>query len=216
MSIKSAFAVPFAKFIQKKVYRWAKSPVKTQKKVFKNLISVGKNTVFGRDHGFESIRTYNDFKAKVPISDYEGLRVYIERVLAGESDVLWEGKPLYFAKTSGTTSGVKYIPITKASMPTHIKSARNALLMYIAQTGDASFLNGKMIFLQGSPILESKNGINIGRLSGIVAHYVPKYLLNNRLPSWNTNCIEDWEKKVVAIIEELLFFPNLQYNWYSN
>jgi len=202
MSIKSAFAIPFAKFIQKKVYRWAENPIKTQKKVFENLVAVGKNTAFGRDHGFESIRTYEAFKAKVPIVDYEGLRGYIERVVAGERDVLWKGKPLYFAKTSGTTSGVKYIPITKESMPTHTRSAKNAILMYIAQTGDASFLDGKMIFLQGSPILKNKNGVDIGRLSGIVAHYVPKYMLKNTLPSWETNCIEDWETKVAAIIEE--------------
>lgn len=202
MSIKAAFAIPFAKFIQKKVNKWANAPFETQEKVFKNLISQAKNTAFGKDHGFGSIRNYEDFKARVPVVDYEGLRHYVDRVVEGESDVLWKGKPLYFAKTSGTTSGAKYIPITKESMPTHVKSARNALLLYIAQTGDASFVNGKMIFLQGSPVLEDKNGIHLGRLSGIVAHYVPKYLLKNRLPSWETNCIEDWDTKVNAIVEE--------------
>ncbi len=202
MSIKAAFAIPFAKFIHKKVNKWANAPFETQEKVFKNLISQAKNTAFGKDHGFGSIRNYEDFKARVPVVDYEGLRHYVDRVVEGESDVLWKGKPLYFAKTSGTTSGAKYIPITKESMPTHVKSARNALLLYIAQTGDASFVNGKMIFLQGSPVLEDKNGIHLGRLSGIVAHYVPKYLLKNRLPSWETNCIEDWDTKVNAIVEE--------------
>ena len=202
MSIKATFAIPFAKFIQKKVNKWANTPFKTQEKVFKDLVSQAKNTAFGKDHGFDSIRNYDDFKARVPVVDYEGLRHYVDRVVEGESDVLWKGKPLYFAKTSGTTSGAKYIPITKESMPTHIKSARNALLLYIAQTGDASFVNGKMIFLQGSPVLQDKNGIHLGRLSGIVAHYVPKYLLKNRLPSWETNCIEDWDTKVNAIVEE--------------
>ena len=202
MSIKAAFAIPFAKFIQKKVNKWANAPFETQEKVFKNLISQAKNTAFGKDHGFGSIRNYEDYKARVPVVDYEGLRHYVDRVVEGENDVLWKGKPLYFAKTSGTTSGAKYIPITKESMPTHVKSARNALLLYIAQTGDASFVNGKMIFLQGSPLLEDKNGIHLGRLSGIVAHYVPKYLLKNRLPSWETNCIEDWDTKVNAIVEE--------------
>jgi len=140
----------------------------------------------------------------VPVVEYEALRPYVERVIAGENDVLWKGRPLYFAKTSGTTSGAKYIPITKESMPTHIKSARNAMLLYIAETGDTSFVDGKMIFLQGSPILEDQKGIKLGRLSGIVAHYVPKYLLKNRLPSWETNCIQDWETKVDAIVEETL------------
>lgn len=204
MSVKSVFAIPFAKQVRKRVYKWANNPVKTQDKVFKKLISKAKNTAFGKDHNFTSIKTYEDFKAKVKVSDYEGLRSYVDRVVAGEKDVLWKGKPIYFAKTSGTTSGAKYIPITKDSMPTHIKAARNALLLYMAEKNDASFVNGKMIFLQGSPVLEDKNGVQLGRLSGIVAHYVPGYLQKNRLPSWETNCIEDWDTKVDAIVEETI------------
>ncbi|MGK0324737.1 MAG: phenylacetate-coenzyme A ligase PaaK-like adenylate-forming protein [Polaribacter sp.] len=204
MSIKSIFAIPFAKVATKRVLKWANNPHKTQDKVFKNLISKAKNTAFGLDHDFKNIVSYNDFKSRVKVTDYEGLRAYVDRIVAGESDVLWTGKPLYFAKTSGTTSGAKYIPITKESMPTHIKAAKNALLFYIAEKKDASFVNGKMIFLQGSPVLSDKNGVKLGRLSGIVAHYVPKYLLKNRLPSWETNCIEDWDTKVNAIVEETI------------
>jgi len=204
MSIKAIFAIPFAKFATKRVSKWSNKPHKTQDKVFKKLISKAKNTAFGKDHDFKNIVSYNDFKDRVKVTDYEGLRAYVDRIVAGESDVLWIGKPLYFAKTSGTTSGAKYIPITKESMPTHIKAARNALLFYIAEKKDASFVNGKMIFLQGSPILSNKNGIKLGRLSGIVAHYVPKYLLKNRLPSWETNCIENWDTKVNAIVEETM------------
>ncbi len=202
MSIKSIFAIPFAKITTKKVFKWANNPHKTQEKVFKNLISKGLKTAFGKDHNFKNISSYEDFKKHVKITDYEGLKPYVDRIVAGESNVLWVGKPLYFAKTSGTTSGAKYIPITKESMPTHIKAARNALLFYIAEKNDASFVNGKMIFLQGSPVLENKNGVKLGRLSGIVAHYVPKYLLKNRLPSWKTNCIEDWDTKVNTIVKE--------------
>jgi phenylacetate-coenzyme A ligase PaaK-like adenylate-forming protein len=204
MSIKSIFAIPFAKVVTKRVLRWANNPHKTQDKVFKNLISKAKNTAFGLDHDFKNIVSYDDFKNRVKVTDYEGLRAYVDRIVAGESDVLWKGKPLYFAKTSGTTSGAKYIPITKESMPTHIKAAKNALLFYIVEKKDASFVNGKMIFLQGSPLLTDKNGVKLGRLSGIVAHYVPKYLLKNRLPSWETNCIEDWDTKVNAIVEETI------------
>jgi len=202
MSIKSVFAIPFAKRVTKRVFKWANNPHETQEKVFQKLILKAKNTAFGKDHDFKNITSYNDFKNRVKIQDYEGLRPYVDRIVAGEEDVLWKGKPLYFAKTSGTTSGAKYIPITKDSMPTHIKAARNALLFYMAEKKDASFVNGKMIFLQGSPMLEDKNGVNLGRLSGIVAHYVPQYLLKNRLPSWKTNCIEDWDTKVNAIVKE--------------
>ncbi len=202
MSVKSKLAIPFAKQVRKRVYKWASTPYKTQRRVFEYLVAEGCKTAFGKDHDFISINTYEDFKKRVPINDYEGIRSYVDRIVAGEENVLWKGKPLYFAKTSGTTSGAKYIPISKESMPTHVKSARNALLLYIAETNNATFVNGKMIFLQGSPELEEKNGVKLGRLSGIAAHYVPNYLLKNRLPSWETNCIEDWETKVAKIVEE--------------
>lgn len=202
MSIKASIALVLAKITRKKEYKKAKKPIETQNLVFNELLTTAKETAFGKDHNFKDIQNYEDFKKSVPVVDYEGLRSYVDRMVAGESDVLWKGKPIYFAKTSGTTSGAKYIPITKESMPTHISSAKNALLFYIAETKDASFVDGKMIFLQGSPILEKLNGIDLGRLSGIVAHFVPNYLQKNRLPSWDTNCIEDWETKVNAIVDE--------------
>ncbi|NBW28141.1 MAG: hypothetical protein EBR38_06195 [Flavobacteriaceae bacterium] len=202
MSLKSFLAKQFAKSIYKQTKSWADNPVETQQMVFKKIISQAKKTQFGIDHHFDTINTFQDFTKKVPIRDYEALKPYVDRVVQGEENVLWKGKPLYFAKTSGTTSGAKYIPLTKESMPYHIEAARNAILHYIYETGNADFVNGKMIFLQGSPILEEKNGIQIGRLSGIVAHFVPKYLQKNRMPSFETNCIEDWETKVDAIVEE--------------
>ena len=204
MSIKSILAKPFAKRVFKKVQKWANNPIETQEKVFQELIKEAAQTEFGKNHDFASINTYEDFINRVPIRDYEALKPYVDKVVAGEEDVLWKGKPLYFAKTSGTTSGSKYIPISAESMPSHINAARNAILMYIHETGNAKFVDGKMIFLQGSPILNEENGIQLGRLSGIVAHFVPKYLQKNRLPSWETNCIEDWETKVDAIVKETL------------
>ena len=204
--MRSALKIFAAKLFAKRIYNqtqlWAKNPIETQRKVFESLLDQAKNTQFGKDHQLDQIRTYSDFSSHVPIRDYEGLKLYVDRVVSGEKNVLWPGKPLYFAKTSGTTSGAKYIPLTKESMPFHIEAARNAILHYIHETGKAEFVNGKMIFLQGSPILEEKKGIQFGRLSGIVAHFVPKYLQKNRLPSWETNCIEDWETKVDAIVKE--------------
>ena len=202
MSVKSFLAKPFAVSVEKAVYKWANNPVETQNAVFKQLISKASKTAFGKDHDFQNITSHTDFVKLVPIRDYEALRPYVDRMVAGEPDILWPNKPLYFAKTSGTTSGAKYIPLTKESMPNHIKSARNAILLYIAETGNSKVVNGKMIFLQGSPVLSEKNGIQLGRLSGIVAHFVPGYLQKNRMPSWETNCIEDWETKVNAVVEE--------------
>lgn len=204
MSVKAFAAKLFAKRIHAKTQKWANNPVETQQKVFEELIREAAQTQFGKDHDFGSIKSHSDFVQKVPVRDYEGLKHYVDKVVKGEENVLWKGKPLYFAKTSGTTSGAKYIPLTKESMPFHIQAARNAILSYIHETGKADFVSGKMIFLQGSPILEEKNGIKLGRLSGIVAHFVPKYLQKNRMPSWETNCIEDWETKVNAIVEETI------------
>ena len=202
MSLKSILALPFALKVRRKMDKWIQNPLATQERVFQELISVATATEFGKDHNFISINSYNDFVKQVPIRDYEGLRFYVDKVVAGEENILWPNKPLYFAKTSGTTSGAKYIPITKESMPTHTTNARNAIMCYVAETKNTRFVNGKMIFLQGSPVLSEQNGVKLGRLSGIVAHYVPKYLLKNRLPSWETNCIDDWETKVNAIVEE--------------
>jgi hypothetical protein len=202
MSLKSVASKILAKKVVKRIQKWSQNPKKTQEKVFRSLIKTAAHTRFGTDHDFGSIQSHAEFVKKVPIRDYEGLKNYVEEMVAGKLDVLWPGKPLYFAKTSGTTSGAKYIPLTKESMPYHTQAARNAILCYIHETGNASFVDGKMIFLQGSPELSEKNGVKLGRLSGIVAHYVPKYLQKNRLPSWETNCIADWEQKVDAIVEE--------------
>ena len=204
ITVKPFLAKIFAKNVQQSIKKWSSKPIETQEKIFKTLIKNGSKTVFGQDHNFEHIKSYEDFQKQVPIRDYETLKPYVNRMVAGEANILWKGKPLYFAKTSGTTSGAKYIPLTKESMPTHIEAARNAILMYIAETGKSKFVTGKMIFLQGSPTLNEKNGIKLGRLSGIVAHYVPSYLQRNRMPSWKTNCIEDWDTKVSAIVDETL------------
>ena len=204
MGIKTALSKPFAFFVSLQINKLRKIAVQFQEQIFQDLIKTGVKTAFGKDHHFNQIKTYEDFKKHVPIRDYEALKPYIDRVTQGEENVLWPGKPVYLAKTSGTTSGVKYIPISKDSMPEHIRAARNALLNYIHETGHASFTDGKMIFLQGSPELQTKAGIPVGRLSGIVAHHVPDYLLKNRMPSDSTNRIEDWEAKVDAIVEETI------------
>ena len=204
MSIKSFASKIFAKSIHQKTQKWVSNPIETQQKVFLDLIQQASETHFGKDHNFSQIKSHQDFVKNVPVRDYEDLKTYVDKVVKGEPDILWKGKPLYFAKTSGTTSGAKYIPLTKESMPFHIQAARNAILSYIHETGKADFVDGKMIFLQGSPTLEDKNGIKLGRLSGIVAHFVPAYLQKNRMPSWETNCIEDWETKVNAIVNETI------------
>lgn len=204
MGIRSILAKPFAAWVAKQTKAWSSKPVETQEKVFSKLIAGAKSTVFGKDHGFDSIRTHADFVKNVPVRDYEQMRSYFDRTAAGEPNILWPGKPLYLAKTSGTTSGAKYIPITRESIPNHINGAKNALLNYIHETGNVKFVDGKLIFLSGSPIMDKKNGIHVGRLSGISNHFVPGYLRTNQMPSYETNCIEDWETKVDKVVDETL------------
>ena len=204
MGVRSILSKPIASYVVSQQRKWMNYPGKFQDAQFKNLISRAKSTLFGHDHDFNSINTYEDFKDRVPVKDYEGLSNYVMKVVEGEKDILWPGKPIYFAKTSGTTSGTKYIPITRESIPNHINGARDALLNYIHETGKSKFLDGKLIFLSGSPVLEDKHGIKTGRLSGISNHFVPGYLRSNQMPSYETNCIEDWEIKVDSIIDETL------------
>ncbi|MBL7953274.1 MAG: GH3 auxin-responsive promoter family protein [Flavobacteriales bacterium] len=202
MSLKSAIAKPYAHAVTKAVMKRALDPGATQSAVLKELVRFGGDTSFGREHRIHAVQSHTDLVQAVPLRDYEGFKPYIDRVKFGEEDVLWPGKPLYLCKTSGTTSGAKYIPITKESLPNHIGSARRALLAYIAHSGQAGFVDGKMIFLQGSPVLDRNTHIPSGRLSGIVANHVPAYLLRNRMPSYATNTIADWETKVEAIVGE--------------
>lgn len=207
MGIRSILSKPFAAYVVAQQKKWMAQAGPIQEAWRQKLVKAAQSTAFGRDHGFADIRTYDDFKAAVPIRDYEGLRPYIDRLLTGEANVLWPHKPLYLSKTSGTTSGVKYIPITQESIHNHIDSARNALLNYIHETGKAQFLDQKLIFLSGSPKLDQKAGIHTGRLSGISNHHVPAYLRTNQLPSFETNCIEDWEEKLERIIDETIHQP---------
>ena len=190
--------------IHKQIKKGMETAVADQQAIFNHLIKVGSKTIFGKDHSFDQIKTYEDFIQKVPVKDYEQFKPYIQQIKDGKHNVLWKGQPIYFAKTSGTTSGVKYIPITKDSIPNHINTARNALLCYMAETGNTDFADGKLIFLSGSPELERVGGIPTGRLSGIVNHHVPKYLRANQLPSYETNCIEEWEEKLDKIVEETM------------
>ncbi len=175
-----------------------------QQAVLQYLLKNGSRTFFGKEHDLQRVKTYEDFKKAVPIRDYEAFVPYIEKIKNGEQNILWKGRPIYFAKTSGTTSGAKYIPISKESVSNHINGARDALLCYMAESGKTDFANGKMIFLSGSPELERVGGIPTGRLSGIVNHYIPRYLRGNQLPSYETNCIEDWETKLDKIVQETM------------
>lgn len=204
MGIRSLLAKPFASIIDAQTKRWAAQPGLSQERIRRSIVTKAIDTQFGKDHHFSELTSYDDFKKSVPVKDYEELKPYFDLITEGKPDIMWPGKPAYLSKTSGTTSGTKYIPITRDSIPNHINSARNALLSYVHESGRSAFLDDKLIFLSGSPELAQKSGINTGRLSGIVNHHVPGYLRGNQLPSYETNCIDDWEEKLEKIIDETI------------
>jgi len=204
LGVKSLLIKPYAAFVANRVKQWSVNAVACQENIMQQLITVGEHTVFGTHHQLEKVRNYNDFKNAVPLRDYEQLKSYIDRVVKGEHDILWKGKPKYLAKTSGTTSGVKFIPITTDSVGNHFYSAQAAIMLFMQEQHDTSIMDGKLIFLSGSPELEEKAGIKVGRLSGIVNYEIPAYLKRSQVPTWQTNCIEDWETKVDRIADETL------------
>jgi hypothetical protein len=204
MKIKSFLARPYAAIVHSRIRKGMGTAVADQQAILQQLLKTGSRTVFGKEHKLHEVNDHKAFSQAVPIRDYEAYRPYIDMIKAGQQNVLWKGRPIYFAKTSGTTSGVKYIPISKDSISNHIDTAKNALLCYMVESGNTAFADGKMIFLSGSPELERVGGIPTGRLSGIVNHYVPRYLRTNQLPSYETNCIEDWETKLGKIVEETI------------
>jgi hypothetical protein len=202
MGIKSFLLKPYTAYIAKDVNRWSENAEETQRQIMYSLVKMGAETAYGRDRAFHKIKDAASFAQQIPLNDYEDLKPYIDRILEGESDVLWPGRPKYYAKTSGTTSGVKYIPITKESLPNHFGTARNALFNYAHKTGRGEFIDGKLIFLSGSPEMYKIKEVPTGRLSGIANHLVPAWVRKGQMPSYSTNCIEDWETKLDAIVEE--------------
>src|SRR5690606_20632126 len=202
MKFKSLLAKPYAGLIYKGIKKGMSTAIEDQEKIFREMLKVGRNTEFGKFHHLKDVNNHPEYIQAVGIKEYETFKPWIEKIKEGKHNILWKGKPIYFAKTSGTTSGTKYIPITSDSISNHINGAKNALLCYIAETGNNRFTDGKMIFLSGSPVLERIGGIPTGRLSGIVNHHIPAYLRTNQLPSYETNCIEDWETKLAKIVEE--------------
>ena len=205
MSIKSFIGNIWAARRTRAIRREHLDPVASQQRTFQQLIQKGRATQFGAEHDFKAISSIADFQSRVPIRDYEAARKWFDAIKEGNPNVAWPGKPLYLAKTSGTTSGAKYIPITRESIRNQVKAARDALFFYMANSGQSKFLGGKMMFLSGSPELETNEyGMRVGRLSGIVNHFVPSYLTKNRVPTFETNCIEEWEEKVERILDEVL------------
>lgn len=200
--LDSRIVLSVAKRISSKVKRAVANPFAAQDATFNHLISRAKNTRFGREHDFHSISHYKDFKRHVPLRDYEALKPYINAIIAGESDVLWPGRPIFFAQTSGTASGNKYIPITTDFLQPYRTSAINAMCVYIAETGDAASVMGKLFYFAQNIETDRFNGVSVRPISGIAQAHTPRLFRKRFLPSDKANSINDFEKKIDISVEE--------------
>jgi len=204
MGIKSTIISPIAKLISKKIDRDQMNAIAHQEKIRISNTKTASKTQFGKDYGLSDIKSYEQYKSTIPILNYETIKGYMDRVLKGEKNILWPGQPSYIVGTAGTTSGVKYIPLSKQSIPYHFGTARNATMSFAYRNNVVDLFDGNLLFLSGSPKLDkTEGGILTGRLSGIVNHQVPAWMRRNQVPSYDTNIISDWEEKVMGIIKEI-------------
>ena len=204
MGIKSTIISPIAKHISKKIEKDQRNAIAHQEKIRISNTKMASQTAFGKDYGLADIHTYDQYRNRIPVLHYEKIKGYMERVLLGEKNILWPGKPSYIVGTAGTTSGVKYIPLSKQSIPFHFGTARNATMSFAYRNNVLDLFDGKLLFLSGSPKLDkTEGGIPTGRLSGIVNHQVPQWMRRNQVPNYDTNVIPDWEEKVMGIIKEV-------------
>ena len=192
----------WAQYFASRQKKWISKPIESQAEQMHSLIARARATKFGREHRFSEIRSYKDFKDAIPLRDYESFSQYVDQILRGESNVVWPGRPQYFALTSGTTKRRKYIPITRDSLRYQIALSQAATLSYVASTGRTDFLSGLGFHYSASPVLEDVHGIPSAPLSGIVHHHLPFYLKPFRLPSLKVNCIPNHVEKLKAIIKE--------------
>ncbi|RIV27631.1 hypothetical protein DYU11_04820 [Fibrisoma montanum] len=181
-----------------------KHPGEVQQRVFNQLIRRGRRTEWGRRHHYNSIQTVRDFQQRVPVSSYEDLFPYIERVMKGESNVLWPSPVRWFSKSSGTTNArSKFIPVTSESLDeAHFKGGKDLMAMYIANNPDSRTFEGKGLSIGGSlhenPF--SSDGV-VGDVSAVVMKNLPSWAQYIRTPSLDVALMSEWEAKMERMAE---------------
>ena len=186
----------------KPIGRMLKDPVTCQENLMHHFLNIAKETVFGKDHSFHKIKNYEEFKKYIPLRNYEGLLPYIERIKAGEANILWKGRPAFLGKTSGTTSKTKFIPVTGNSLHNQVGAPQYAALNYSYRYKKYSFLKGKVLIFSDGHFFENTGDIKTAPISTIANSCVPKIYHRVRLPSDKINAIYDYEKRIDAMINE--------------
>ena len=183
-----------------------KYPAEVQNDVLLNLVDKAKNTIIGRDFGFSSIKSYEDFSKKVPVFSYENFSDKIELARKGENNIFWPTKIKWFAKSSGTTnSKSKFIPVSDESLEDcHYAAGKDLLCMYLNNNSDSQLFTGKSLRLGGSKTPYEKNGTFYGDLSAILIDNMPFWAEFSSTPSNKTSLMDDWNYKIEAIINETI------------
>ena len=181
-------------------------PLERQEHVLLDFIEKAKNTQYGQLHHFDKIQSIQDFMTHVPLSDYGDLKPFIEKMREGAKDILWPGKVEWYAKSSGTSSGVsKYIPVPKESLEgTHMNGGRIELALYFNHNPSSKLFEGLGLRLGGSTELASHGKSNSGDLSAILIQNMPMWAEFRSAPSNETALMSNWEEKIDAILDEVI------------
>lgn len=189
------------------IEEWMNNPVATQHKVLQELVTAAQYTEIGRKYGFDKIFTVQEFKAAVPIHEYDNLKPYIERIMDGEQNILWNTPITWFAKSSGTTSDKsKFIPISEESLEeTHFQGAKDALTLYYSFHPDSDVLTGKGLVIGGSHQVSRLNDESqYGDLSAVLMQNTPFWGHWLRTPDLSIALMDEWEAKIEKLADSTI------------
>ncbi len=185
---------------------WSNDPVAAQARLLRRLVERAQDTRFGRDHGFDRVRTIEDFQAAVPVRAYEAFwQDYWQERFPVLDNVSWPGRVPFFAVTSGTTSGrTKYIPLTRATLQQNHRTALDMLGAHLVATPGSRLFAGRSFFLGGSTALvEEAPGVWSGDLSGIAAKSAPRWMRPLTYPPPDVALMDDWDAKLETLAQGL-------------
>jgi len=178
-----------------------------QERVLLHLLRCAKDTEWGRKYDFQTVRSYRDFKERLPIQTYDDIKPYVERLRKGEQNILWPSEILWFAKSSGTTNDKsKFLPVSKEGLcDIHYKGGADAVALYLRMNPDSRFFSGKGLILGGShsPNLNTKHSF-VGDLSAILMQNINPIVNFIRVPSKKIALMDEWESKIEAIADSTI------------
>lgn len=183
-----------------------KYPNEVQEELLMSLLRTAENTAFGRQYDFGSVRTYNTFAERVPVSSYEELEPMIEQTRRGAQNVFWPSTIKFFAKSSGTTNAKsKFIPVSSEALEDcHYKAGKDLLCLYLNNNENSQLFTGKSLRLGGSKQLYEDNNTFFGDLSAILIDNMPIWAEFSSTPSNKTSLMSEWETKLPAIVKETI------------